>query len=37
MRLGLPRLVELIGQRGLAASVNMNAGVISTYPQAAEP
>jgi len=36
MRLGLPRLVELIGHRGLPASVNLNASVISAYPQAAE-
>jgi peptidoglycan/xylan/chitin deacetylase (PgdA/CDA1 family) len=36
MRRGLPRLVELIRTRGLAASVNMNASVISAYPQAAE-
>ncbi|MCW2919414.1 MAG: polysaccharide deacetylase family protein [Actinomycetia bacterium] len=36
MRLGLPRLVELISRYGLAISVNLNAGVISAYPQAAE-
>jgi allantoinase len=36
MRLGLPRLVELISRHGLAISVNLNAGVISAYPQAAE-
>jgi allantoinase len=36
MRLGLPRLVELISRYGLAVSVNLNAGVISAYPQAAE-
>jgi len=36
MRLGLPRLVELIAQRGLSASVNLNASVIGAYPQAAD-
>jgi peptidoglycan/xylan/chitin deacetylase (PgdA/CDA1 family) len=36
MRRGLPRLVELIRTRGLPASVNMNASVISAYPRAAE-
>jgi allantoinase len=36
MRVGLPRLVEVITGRGLPAGVNLNAGVISAYPQAAE-
>jgi len=36
MRFGLPRLVALIGRYGLPASVNLNASVISAYPQAAE-
>lgn len=36
MRVGLPRLVEMITRRGLPAGVNLNAGVITAYPQAAE-
>jgi allantoinase len=36
MRLGLSRLVEVITQRGLPAGVNLNAGVIDAYPQAAD-
>jgi len=36
MRLGLPRLVEMIASRGLPAGVNLNAAVIDEYPAAAE-
>ncbi|WP_230208993.1 polysaccharide deacetylase family protein [Nostocoides sp. HKS02] len=36
MRLGLPRLVEIINARGLPAGVNLNAAAIDAYPQAAE-
>jgi peptidoglycan/xylan/chitin deacetylase (PgdA/CDA1 family) len=36
MRRGLPRLIEVIGQRRLPASVNLNASVLTTYPEAAE-
>jgi allantoinase len=36
MRLGLPRLIELIAGRGIPAGVNLNAAVIDAYPQAAE-
>jgi peptidoglycan/xylan/chitin deacetylase (PgdA/CDA1 family) len=36
MRVGLPRLVEMITSRGLPAGVNLNASVIAAYPQAAE-
>lgn len=36
MRSGLPRIMALIGERGIAASANLNAGVIDAYPEAAE-
>jgi hypothetical protein len=36
MRLGLPRLVDMITSRGLPAGVNLNAAAIDAYPQAAE-
>lgn len=36
MRRGLPRLLRVIGERGLPASVSLNAGVIDAYPTAAE-
>jgi allantoinase len=36
MRLGLPRLVEMIATRGLPAGINLNAAVIDAYPKAAE-
>ena len=36
MRLGLPRLVNLLQSRGIKASVNLNSRVIRSYPPAAE-
>ncbi len=36
MRCGLPRLIDAIGGRGLAASCAMNAGVVDAYPRVAE-
>lgn len=36
LRLGLPRLVQMISARGLPAGVNLNASVIDAYPEAAE-
>jgi allantoinase len=36
MRCGLPRLLRVIGERGLPASVSLNTGVIDTYPAAAD-
>lgn len=36
MRCGLPRLLEAITERGLVASASCNAGVIQSYPRAAE-
>lgn len=36
LRCGLPRLIALFGERGLPASVNLNAAVITSHPSAAE-
>jgi peptidoglycan/xylan/chitin deacetylase (PgdA/CDA1 family) len=36
LRCGLPRLIGLLGEFGLPASVSMNASVIDAYPAAAE-
>ena len=36
MRLGLPRLIDVIMERGLPAGVNLNASVIDAYPEAAD-
>ncbi len=36
MRAGLPRILDLFRERGLAASASFNAGVIDAYPEAAE-
>ncbi|MDP6952583.1 MAG: polysaccharide deacetylase family protein [Alphaproteobacteria bacterium] len=36
MRCGLPRLLDMITNRGLAASTSINAGAIAAYPSAAE-
>lgn len=36
MRLGLPRLVDLLASRGVRASVNLNSQVIRSHPAAAE-
>ena len=35
MRCGLPRMIDAIAARGLAASTSINASVIDTYPRAA--
>ncbi|MFV0296004.1 MAG: polysaccharide deacetylase family protein [Hyphomicrobiaceae bacterium] len=35
MRCGLPRIIELLEERGLPASTSCNAGVIDAYPSAA--
>jgi peptidoglycan/xylan/chitin deacetylase (PgdA/CDA1 family) len=36
MRCGMPRLLKLITERGLAASTSINAGVVDAYPACAE-
>jgi peptidoglycan/xylan/chitin deacetylase (PgdA/CDA1 family) len=36
MRCGMPRLLRMLGDRGLPASTSINAGVIDAYPQCAE-
>jgi allantoinase len=36
MRCGLPRIMEALAERGIAASTSFNAGVIDAYPQAAQ-
>jgi allantoinase len=36
MRCGMPRLLELLGERGLPASCSFNASVIDAYPDCAE-
>jgi len=36
MRAGLPRMIEAIEQRGLAAATSINASVVDVYPRAAE-
>ena len=36
MRAGMPRILKLLTERGLPASTSINAGVIDSYPQAAE-
>lgn len=36
MRAGMPRLLKLFTERGLAVSTSFNAGVIDAYPRAAE-
>ncbi len=36
MRCGMPRILDMLGQRGLPASTSMNAGVIDAYPDCAE-
>jgi allantoinase len=36
MRCGLPRIMEALAERRIAASTSFNAGVIDVYPQAAE-
>jgi len=36
MRCGMPRLLKVLGERGLRADACLNAGVIDVYPQVAE-
>lgn len=36
MRVGMPRLLKLFGERGLPASTSVNAGVVDAYPACAE-
>jgi len=36
MRAGLPRMIEAIEQRGLAAATSINASVVDVYPRAAQ-
>ena len=36
MRCGMPRILELFAERGLPASVSINAGVVDAYPACAE-
>jgi len=36
MRCGMPRLLRILGDRGLPASTSINAGVIDAYPACAE-
>ena len=36
MRCGLPRIMALLGERGIAASANLNASAIDAYPEAAD-
>jgi peptidoglycan/xylan/chitin deacetylase (PgdA/CDA1 family) len=36
MRMGMPRFLKLISERGLKASTSINAGVIDAYPACAE-
>ncbi len=36
MRCGMPRLLKVLGERGLKADACLNAGVIDAYPQVAE-
>lgn len=36
MRVGMPRLFRVLGDRGLAVGCTINAGVIDTYPRLAE-
>jgi len=36
MRCGLPRILALLGDRGIAASANVNASAIDAYPEAAD-
>ncbi len=36
MRCGMPRLLDMLGERGLPASTSINAGVIEAYPSCSE-
>jgi allantoinase len=36
MRAGMPRLLQLLGERGLPVGCTINAGVVATYPRLAE-
>jgi len=36
MRCGMPRILKALGDRGLAASTSINAGVVKAYPDCAE-
>jgi len=36
MRCGMPRILDMLGERGLPASTSINAGVIDAYPSCAE-
>ena len=36
MRAGMPRILEMLAERGLPASTSINAGVIDAYPSVAE-
>ena len=36
MRVGMPRLLQVLGDRGVPVGCTMNAGVVSTYPRLSE-